>query len=164
MKSDVLANHCARRTPSGTVACKLKHISQHFSPDVTDNAPQIGFHKGFFEGVEYRAYGPLKNILCGIKDQAGSVASGEKCRLKHQTSWLNGLQVQSWCLWTWKVYDGQFRPSSEYWRVSVSCRNPDRPALFVCYRRETMAKRRRKTVPLERSNLSWQESLCRSRP
>jgi len=60
----------------------LNHISRlHFSPDVTDSAPQIGCHKGFSEGVEYRAYWPLKNILCGIKDQAGSVASGEKCRL-----------------------------------------------------------------------------------
>jgi len=51
--------------------------SLHFSPDLTDRAPQIGFHEGFSEGVEYRAYGPLKNILCGIKDQAGSVTSGE---------------------------------------------------------------------------------------
>jgi len=59
----------------------LKWVSLHFSPDVTDSAPQIGFHKGLSEGVEYGAYGPLKNILCGIKDQAGSGASGEKCRL-----------------------------------------------------------------------------------
>jgi len=54
--------------------------SLHFSPDMTGSAPQIGFHKGLSEGVEYRAYGPLKNILCGIKDQAGSVTSGEQCR------------------------------------------------------------------------------------
>jgi len=56
----------------------------HFSPDVTDPAPQIGLHKGFSEGVEYRAYGPLKNILCEIKDQAGSVTSGKKFRLALQ--------------------------------------------------------------------------------
>jgi len=55
-------------------------FSLPFSPDVPDRAPQIGFHKGFSQGVEYRTYGPLKNILCGIKDPAGSVASGEKGR------------------------------------------------------------------------------------
>jgi len=43
---------------------------------VTDSAPQIGFYKGFSKGVEYKAYCQLKNILFGIKDQAGSVTSG----------------------------------------------------------------------------------------
>ena len=31
--------------------------------------------------MEYRAYCQLKKILCGIKDQAGSVTSGDKCGL-----------------------------------------------------------------------------------
>jgi len=32
---------------------ELLRPSLHFSPDVTDSAPQIGFYKGFSEGVEY---------------------------------------------------------------------------------------------------------------
>ena len=32
MKSDVSDKHCARKNASGTVACKLKHISPHIAP------------------------------------------------------------------------------------------------------------------------------------
>jgi len=32
----------------------------HFPPDVTDSTPQIGFHKGFSEGVEYRGVLPTE--------------------------------------------------------------------------------------------------------
>jgi len=60
---------------------------------VTDRVPQIGFHKGLSEGVEYRAYGPLKNVLCGIKEQAGSVTSGEKCGLAPVSENFYGVDV-----------------------------------------------------------------------
>jgi len=40
---------------SGPFARFACNPSLYFSPDVTDSAPQIGFHKGFSEGVAYRA-------------------------------------------------------------------------------------------------------------
>jgi len=50
----------AGNTRLGQTPSILEKASLHFSPDVTDSAPQIGCHKGFSQGVEYRAYLPTE--------------------------------------------------------------------------------------------------------